>query len=305
MDEQAIRAQNLWSSFARKIDPMHHGMSLVASPSLDASQIGGLDGPKDEVATYACAATNPKIYESWGTQPPSGILFLGQRGSGKRLLAETLATQTGTSFLVVSVPRLVLDVIHAGKKASELVQGWTDFLEEMPRLTVFFDELEFSQAQEIGDRRPDLPVGPIMDFLLELIDQTIRVEGHLVVAATSHPDSLREAFVVPGRFERLVEVRPKMPEDVVAALEIHARAAEKRAGRTLFEAMQWERAVIAARDTSIGDWVRILHAVLRRKARCEAAGEETGFVTTSDIQTEVERFTEARRQIRSGGGNYV
>ncbi|MCA9509747.1 MAG: AAA family ATPase [Myxococcota bacterium] len=305
MDEQAIRAQNLWSSFARKIDPLDNGMELVATPALDAADIGGLDGPKEEVATYACAATSPHIYQSWGTQPPSGILFMGQRGSGKRLLAEALATQTDTSFLVIDVPRLVLDVIHAGKKASELVQGWSDFLEEMPRLTVFFDELEFSQAQEIGERRPDLPVGPIMDFLLEIIDRTIRVDGHLVVAATSHPDSLREAFVVPGRFERLVEVRPRMPEDVVAALQIHARAAEKRAGRSLFESVQWERVVVAARDASIGDWVRILHAVLRRKARCEAAGEETGFVTTVDVQNEVERFTEARRQIRSGGGNYV
>ena len=227
MDDLAIKAQNLWSSFARKIEPLGNGMELTPAPALDSSDIGGLEGPKDEVATYACAATSPQIYENWGTQPPTGILFLGQRGCGKRLLAEALATQTSTSFLRISVPRLVLDVIHASKKATELVQSWSGFLEEMPRLTVFFDELEFSQAQEIGDRRPDLPVGPIMDFLLEIIDRTIAVEGHLVVAATSHPDSLREAFVVPGRFERLVEVTPRLPDDVVAALQIHARFAEK------------------------------------------------------------------------------
>ncbi len=147
MDDQAIKAQNLWASFARKIEPLGSGMGLVADPSLDASDIGGLDGPKEEVATYACAATSPQIYEDWGTLPPTGILFLGQRGSGKRLLAETLATQTSTSFLVIDVPRLVLDVIHVGKKATELVHGWTGFLEEMPRLTVFFDDLEVSQAQ--------------------------------------------------------------------------------------------------------------------------------------------------------------
>ena len=305
MNERAIKAQNLWASFERKIDPLGNGMELIGEPQLDASEIGGLEGPKDEVATYACAATSPQIYASWGTLPPTGILFLGQRGSGKRLLAENLATQTSTSFLVINVPRLVLDVVHAGKKATELVQGWSGFLDEMPPLTVFFDELEFSQAQEIGERRPDLPVGPIMDFLLELIDRTIAVEGHLVVASTSHPDSLRQAFVVPGRFERLVEVTPKLPDDVVDALQIHARAAEKRAGRTLFDPIDWKRVVVAAREASIGDWVRILHAVLRRKARCEAAGEETELVSTSDVQREVDRFMQAHRQIRHELGNYV
>lgn len=305
MNEPAIKAQNLWSSFARKLEPLASGMELVANPTLDASEIGGLAGPKEEVATYACAATSPQIYEGWGTQPPTGILFLGQRGSGKRLLAENLATQTSTSFLVIDVPRLVLDVVHAGPKAAELVQGWAGILEELPPMTVFFDELEFSQAQEIGERRPDLPVGPIMDFLLELIDRTISADGHLVVASTSHPDSVRGAFLVPGRFERIVEVTPKLPDDVIEALQIHSRFAEKRAGRSLFDTILWNPIVVAAREASIGDWVRILHAVLRRKARCEASGEEPGLVTTPDMQEEVERFMQARRQIRSDVGNYV
>jgi len=305
MKDRGIKAQNLWSSFARKIEPLASGMELVAEPALDASAIGGLEGPKEEVATYACAATSPQIYEGWGTQPPTGILLLGQRGSGKRLLAENLATQTSTSFLVIDVPRLILDVVHAGEKATELVQTWSGILEELPPMTVFFDELEFSQAQEIGERRPDLPVGPIMDFLLELIDRTIAAEGHLIVASTSHPDSVRKAFLVPGRFERIVEVTPRLPDDVIDALRIHAQFAEKRAGRSLFDPIDWSRVVEPAREASIGDWVRILHAVLRRKARSEASGEDPGRVTTPDVQSEVERFRQAQRQIRNDVGNYV
>ena len=54
---------------------------------------------------------------------------------------------------------------------------------------------------------------------------------------------------------------------------------------------------------STGEWIRVMHAVLRRKARCEAAGESEGPVTTADLLAEVDRFRRARGQLpqdRSG-----
>ena len=113
------RAQNLWSSFLRNVDPMARGASLTANPQQSFDEIGGLAVAKEEVLTYACAATSPQVYSDWGTYPPSGVLLIGQSGVGKRLLGQALATQTRTSFLHVDVPRLVLDVVHAGGKVSE------------------------------------------------------------------------------------------------------------------------------------------------------------------------------------------
>jgi SpoVK/Ycf46/Vps4 family AAA+-type ATPase len=138
------------------------------------------------------------------------------------------------------------------------------------------------------------------------VDRTIRVAGTLAVGSTSHPDTLRPAFVAPGRFERVVDVVPSFPGDVVAALQIHAREAEKRAGRTLFEDLEWEQVVKRHREASIGDWVRLLHGALRRKARCEAAAEPVGPVRTEDLAAEVERFRRASDRLpRVGAGIYV
>ena len=179
------RAQNLWASFVRKFEPHARGTHLTADSGFDIGRIGGLAAPKDEILTYAYAATSPTVYENWGTHPPSGILLIGRRSSGKSLLARALASHTKTVFLRVDVPRLALDVVHSGGKAGELIQGWSQVLDEMPPLTVFFDELEFSQAQEIGGHRGDLPIGPVMDFLLEVVDRTIASKNHLVVGSTS------------------------------------------------------------------------------------------------------------------------
>jgi len=300
------RAQNLWSSFARKFEPIERATQLDPDPQLELGEIGGLTAAKDEILTYACAATDPSVYGRWGTYPPSGLLLIGRRGVGKRLLAKSLATLTRSSFITVAVPRLVLEVIQEGRKTGELVTAWSQVLSEMPPSTILFNELEFLQAQEIGAHRPDLPVGPVMDFLLDVIDRTVAADSHLVVGSTNHPDTLRQAFLQPGRFERVVEVAPAYPEDVVDALEIHSTACEKRAGHTLFDSVDWKSVVERFLEPSTGDWVRVMHAVLRRKARCEASGETTAHVTTQDMFDEVDRFRQASNQIAAPHpGNYV
>ena len=309
MEDRAIlreRAQNLWASFGRKVEPVAQATTIEPIPDFDLANIGGLEGPKEEIQTYACGVTSPEVYEHWGTYPPSGLLLIGPPGVGKSLLARALASLTHTSFLDVAIPRLVIEMIHRGGKVGELLNGWSQILSEMPPLTVLFDELEFSQAREIGAHRPDLPVGPVMDLLLDLVDRTIATEDCLVVGSTSHPDTLRHAFAMPNRFERIVEVTPVFPDDIVEALVIHAARAEKRAGHPLFEAIDWREVVSQERAPSTGDWIRIMHAVLRRRARCEAAGESIGAVTTYEFVEEVRRFRRATDRLQMPtSGNYV
>ena len=287
------RAQNLWASFERKFPQLSKATRMTGLPRVDVGDIGGLAQAKEEVLTYACAATDRDVYERWGTAPPTALLLMGPEGTGKTLLAHALATRTETSCLHVLTPRLVLEVVHRGGKAGDLLEAWSQNLAELPPVTVFFEELEFLQAQEIGAHRPDFPVGPIMDFLLDLVDRTVAQAHTLVVGSTSHPDSLRRAFLAPRRFERVVEVVPSFPADIVDSLCIHAGNAEKSAGRQLFQNVDWEAVVSRYQGPSTGEWIQIMHAVLRRKARCEAAGEDEGPVTTADLVAEVDRFRRA------------
>jgi len=310
MSEPAIqqeRATNLWNSAARKLPQLAKATKLNVAPNVGSDRIGGLRAAQDEVMTYACGATSPEKYEAWGTFPPTGLLLIGQSGSGKTLLAEALATSAKTAFLCVEVPQLALEIVHRGGQVGELLEGWGQTLGEMPPTTVFFHELEFFQAEEIGGRRSDLPIGPIMDFLCEMVDRTVAAPKTLLVGSTSHPGTLRPAFVQPGRFERVVEVVPSYPDDVVAALHIHAREAEKRAGRTLFGAVDWADVVARFREPSIGDWVHLLHAVLRRKASAECAPSDVALVETDDLLAEVESYRRTRKRLPAAApsGTYL
>ena len=145
-----------------------------------------------------------------------------------------------------------------------------------------------------------------MDFLVEFTDRAVAAEETLVVGSTSYPDNLRTAFVQPGRFERVVEVTPSYPDDIVAALQIHARQAEKRSGRPLFGEVDWNDVVSRFRDPATGDWIHLLHSVLRRKARCESAMQEVPLVTTEDLLREVERYRSTRKRLpRPAAGTYI
>jgi len=310
MEDEKIRqerAQNLWNSVARKHPPLAKTTHLDPMPQVESEQIGGLEAAQDEVMTYACAMTNPEVYESWGTFPPSGVLLMGQSGCGKTLLAKGLATRAAAAFLEVDIPHLALEVIHYGGKVGEILESWSQVLQELPATTIFFNELEFMQTEEIGGRRSDLPIGPLMDFLGEFTDRAVGLPNLLLVGSTSHPDTLRPAFVAPGRFERVVEVTPLYPDDIVKALAIHSQAAEKRAGRSLFGEVDWQDVVSRFREPSTGDWIRLMHGVLRRKARCDAAEEAVNLVCTEDLLEEVDRFRRTRKHLPrpAPGGTYL
>lgn len=299
----ARRAANLWEAYARKLPPVAAACRLVPEPSLAMDLIGGLEAAKEEILTYACAGTHPDFYARWGTAPPSGLLMIGPHGSGKSLLAEALATRAGTPFLAVEVPRLIRQVLHAPGAAGELMAGWGETLGEMPPTTVFFGELDVNVAW--GGRGPNLPLLPFLDFLLELVERAVAVKSVLLVGSTSRPDALPPDFVEPGRFERIIDVVPVVPDDIVAALRIHAERAEARAERPLFRDVDWKSLVSGSTGVSIGEWIRALHAALRRKARCEAAGEASAPVTTGDLRVEIERSTSARRKLPTLPGSYL
>ena len=57
---------------------------------------------------------------------------------------------------------------------------------------------------------------------------------------------------------------------------------------------------------STGEWIRVLHATLRRKARCEANGEAPGPITTADLLGEVDRLRAAKNRLpATGSGIYL
>ena len=120
------------------------------------------------------------------------------------------------------VPRLALEIVRHSAHLAELLEAWGNVLAELPPITAYFRELEFVRAAELGGDRNDLPVGPILDSLCELIDRAVTHPHVLLVGSTSRPDTLRPAFALPGRFERVVGRRVAFDSDIeIGAVSRH------------------------------------------------------------------------------------
>jgi hypothetical protein len=50
-----------------------------------------------------------------------------------------------------------------------------------------------------------------------------------------------------------------------------------------------------------GDWVQLMHAALRRKARCDASGEPVVPVSAADLVEEAERYRKASTRLPHTG----
>ena len=269
--------------------------------------MAGLARARQEILSYAAAITHPEVYARWGTMPAVGLLLMGARGSGKSTLARALATRLDSPLLEVDVPQLVLELLTRGAEIVQLAEQWEDLFGDIPLTTVHFEELDFERVHETGERRAGLPVGPILDFLLRLISQTAASPRVVLLGSTSYPDTVRPVFLSRRRFSRTVTVQPEFPEDHAAVLEAHAKLAEGRAGRTLFEPIEWRKLVEAQKDLSPGHWVEALHGALRAQAGREAAGESVPSVSGSAILAEAKALTATALATgaQPASGNYL
>src|ERR1700752_579671 len=93
---------------ARTADEGTSGHIRVATGFEDRSSVvgfkdvGGLDVVVEDLRDVVGYLADPAKHESLGARPPTGILFFGEPGCGKPLLAKALAGEVGVPFYFVS-----------------------------------------------------------------------------------------------------------------------------------------------------------------------------------------------------------
>ena len=301
------RLTNLWQGLARKSPSLARCAHFDPAPSTPIDRVAGLARARGEILTHAAAITHPEVYSRWGTAPAVGLLMIGARGSGKSTLARALATQLDSPLLEIDVPQLVLELLTNGPELAQLAQSWDELFADFPITTVHFDELDFERMYDTGERRAGLPVGPILEFLLRLVSQTAASKSVVLVGSTSYPETVRPVFLSRYRFSRTLKIEPIFPDDHAAVLSAHAKSAEARAGRALFEEVDWKSLVQSHKGLTPGCWVEALHSALLSHARREAAGEDVPLVNGVAIKEEAGALAEcaAATHAEPTSGNYL
>lgn len=201
-------------SRARKID----GKS---KPEVTFDDVAGIDEEKEQLSEIVDFLKNPEKYTNMGARIPKGVLLVGRPGTGKTLLAKSVAGEAGVPFFSISGSDFVEMFVGVG--ASRVRDLFEEAKKDSPSI-VFIDEIDAVGRQRgagLGGGHDERE--QTLNQLLVEMDGFGSNEGVIVIAATNRPDILDKALLRAGRFDRQVVV--SMP-DVKARkqiLEVHSK----------------------------------------------------------------------------------
>ena len=163
----------------------------------------------------------PGKYCSLGGRVPKGVLLIGAPGTGKTLLARAVAGEAGVPFFSLSGSDFV--ELFVGVGASRVRNLFARAQAKAPCL-IFIDELDaIGKARGAGGPGGHDERDQTLNQLLVEMDGFDANRGIILLAATNRPETLDQALVRPGRFDRQVVVdRPDLigREQI---LKVHAR----------------------------------------------------------------------------------
>src|SRR5262249_10440960 len=251
--------------------------------------VGGLQQAKTNLKGFALALSEPDLYRQWGIEPPKGVLLYGPPGTGKSKLAQALATTSGAIFYHLKLMNLT----------SKFAANTGDLLQEILKIAMaegpgvlFLDEADAlsldhllppPQAREASARL----VAALCEKLDAVDAATARV---LVIAATSRTDVIDPSLVAPGRLDHLVEIALPDPTGQQEILDLQRAKLERKAGRSLFGAIDYGKILPLMGGMSGGDISDILRRALEGKVHGSVDGSAAGPVTTDDLLLAIESY---------------
>ena len=189
--------------------PMQFGRSrgkLHAEEDLGISfdDVAGIEEAVEEVKEVVDFLQHPEKYQKLGGRIPRGVMLVGPPGTGKTLLAKAIAGEAGVPFFSLSGSDFVEMFVGVG---AARVRDMFQVAEAKAPCIIFIDEMD-----ALGKTRGGNAAGghdereQTLNALLVEMDGFSSNSGVIVMAATNRPETLDQALMRPGRFDRHVLV---------------------------------------------------------------------------------------------------
>ncbi|MCL2811794.1 MAG: AAA family ATPase [Clostridia bacterium] len=249
-----------------------------AVPDITFEDVAANDEARANLRGLVDFIRNPDHYAAYGARIPHGVMLYGPPGTGKTLMARALAGEAGVPFYAVTGSDFVQ--VYVGVGASRVRELFKK-ARKAERAVIFIDEIDAlgKRRESANDEREQT-----LNALLSEMSGFSAQEGVVVMAATNRLETLDEALLRPGRFDRQIEVGLPRKEERLRILRLHVRnkplaqnvdLAEVAANTVFFsgaklESMLNEAAILAARRQADA----ITHEDIDRAMQTILVGEE-------------------------------
>lgn len=200
------------------------GAKIYADSEVNTTfaDVAGQEEAKEGLSEIVDFLHNPAKYASIGAKLPKGALLVGPPGTGKTLIARTVAGEAKVPFFAISGSDFVQ--MFVGMGAAKVRDLFMQAKEKAPCI-IFIDEID-----AIGKKRNSGPMGgndereQTLNQLLTEMDGFDGQKGVVILAATNRPESLDNALLRPGRFDRRIIMNLPDLEGRKAILNVHLKS---------------------------------------------------------------------------------
>ncbi len=183
--------------------------------------VAGAKEAKEELQEIVEFLKFPKKFHDLGAKIPRGVLLLGAPGTGKTLLARSVAGEAQVPFFHISGSEFVEMFVGVG--ASRVRSLFQKAKKNAPCI-LFIDEIDAvgrKRGSGLGGSHDERE--QTLNQILVEMDGFEATQNIIVIAATNRPDVLDPALLRPGRFDRRVMIDLPDLRDREAILQVHAR----------------------------------------------------------------------------------
>lgn len=174
------------------------------SSAITLEQVAGNTEAKSMVLDIIGFIKDPDKYSAVGARMPKGLLFYGPPGTGKTLMAKAIAGEADVPFYSMSGSDFVQMYVGVG---AGRIRSLFNKARKSEKAVIFIDEIDaIGKKRARNSNASNDERDQTLNALLTEMSGFNDSHGIIVIGATNRLDTLDEALLRPGRFDRQIEI---------------------------------------------------------------------------------------------------
>ncbi len=264
----------------------------VQIPNVSWDDVGGLENLKEELKEAVEWPIKYKdAYDYVNVKSPKGILLDGPPGTGKTLIAKALAKMTDSNFISIKGPELL------SKWVGESEKGIREIFRKARQAApciIFLDEVDALVPRRGSGGSNSHVTENVVSQILTEIDGLEELNNVLIIAATNRLDIVDEAFLRPGRFDRIIKVPNPDEKGRQHIFEIHTKSKPLASDAKISEIVKLTDNFSGAEIAAVANRAAI--AALRRYVSGKSKNVKEIKITQQDLIDAVDKVKPRKRE---------